>query len=364
MSGRGGPGKGPVPVLGVWSALCLTLLLFELGPALRSQEQPRISVQVKLVTVYATVRDKQGKLVSNLPQDAFVLDEDGRPQAIRYFERESGLPLTLGLLVDTSLSQRRVLGQERTASYSFLAHLLREDKDKAFVLHFDREVELLQDLTSSRIKLEDALDLLEMPQPGFSRAGGGGGSGSSGGGPGGGARPRHGGGGGTLLYDAIYLASNELLLKQQQARKAVIVLTDGVDHGSKETLERAVESAQRADTIVYSIFFEGEEGQSHGGGYGGWGGHRGGRYPQQSPPDGKKVLERISSATGGRLFQVSKKLTIEQIYAEIAEELRSQYSLGYTPDRENPGAGYHKIHLATNQKGFVVQARDGYYYQP
>jgi VWFA-related protein len=321
-------------------------------PILLAQQEPKITVEVKVVTVYATVQDKQGKVVSDLPQSAFSLEEDGRPQTIRYFERESGLPLTLGLLVDTSLSQRRVLGQERSASDAFLIHLLRQDKDKAFIIHFDHEVELLQDLTASRTKLEDALDLLEVSQPGQ--------SGSTSGG-----QSRRGGsrGAGTLLYDAIYLASNEVTAKQQ-GRKALILLTDGADRGSKETLERAVESAQRADTMVYSIFFQGEEGYPQGGSYGGWGGRRGGRYPQQDRPDGKKVLDRISKETGGRMFEVTKKHAVDDIYDEIEKELRSQYSLGYTPDRADLGPGFHKIRVTTNQKGLTVEARDGYYYQP
>jgi len=153
-------------------------------------------------------------------------------------------------------------------------------------------------------------------------------------------------------------------MAKQQGRKALIVLTDGVDRGSKESLERAVESAQRADTIVYSIYFEGEEGYPQGGTSGGWGGRRGGRYPQQERPDGKKVLDRISRETGGRMFEVKKKHPVDEIYSEIERELRNQYSLGYTPDRENLGAGYHKIQLTTNQKGLTVQAREGYYYQP
>jgi VWFA-related protein len=136
-------------------------------------------------------------MVQNLTKDDFTLEEDGRPQAIRYFSRETDLPLTLGLLIDTSMSQRRVLGQERTASYRFLDQVLREDKDKAFVIHFDREVELLEDLTSSRKKLEAALTSLETPQP-QQRGGSGGGGypGSGGGHPG-----SHGGrrGGGTIL---------------------------------------------------------------------------------------------------------------------------------------------------------------------
>ncbi len=339
------------------------------GAAWSGQENPKITVEAKLVTVYATVRDKHGKLISDLPQGDFSLEEDGRPQTIRFFERDSSVPLSLGLLVDTSLSQRNVLGEERTASQSFLDHLLREDKDKACIIHFDYEVEMLQDLTSSRSKLETGLDLLEIARPELSRRSSSGGSGGDSGDSGstGGQQSGHGHsrfGGGTLLYDAVYLASGEVMQKQQ-GRKAVIVLTDGVDRGSRETLEMAVESAQRADTVVYGILFEGEEGQNYGrGGYGGYGGRHGGRSPQQNRPDGKKVLEQLAGETGGRMFQVTKKQTVEQIYEQISEELHNQYSLGYAPDRENPGPGFHKIQLVTKDKDLIVQARSGYYYQP
>jgi Mg-chelatase subunit ChlD len=205
-----------------WLPLLISSLLLPAGTS-RSQQQPPITVEVKVVNVLATVRDKRGQIVSNLGKDDFELEEDGHPQTIAYFTRETELPLTLGLLVDTSLSQSRVLDQERSASHSFLGNMLREDKDKAFVIHFDREVELLQNLTSSRQKLESALDLLGAPQ--LVRSGNGGDNGGS--------RQRY-GGGGTLLYDAVYLASDEVIRKQQ-GRKALIVLSDGVDRGSKET---------------------------------------------------------------------------------------------------------------------------------
>jgi len=346
-------------------------------PPARQQEQPqpelkrpqegqqKIAVEVKTVSVLATVRDKHGKIIPNLTKDDFQLDEDGRPQTINYFAHESDLPLRLGLLVDTSLSQRKVLDQERSASYSFLDQLLRQDKDLAFVIHFDKEVELLQEFTPSRPKLQEALQKLSTPQfegGGGSNSGGGGGGGS-GGGRGRGGRMR---GGGTLLYDAIFLASDELMSKQQ-GRKALIILSDGVDHGSKETLAEAIATAQRADTIVYSILFADEEEGSHPGGFrmGGpmGGGRGGGRYPRQEErPDGKKILEQISKETGGRLFKVSKKDTVDKIYAEIEEDLRNQYSLAYTPDKGNT-VGYHKIHLAVaKQKDLVVHARDGYYF--
>ncbi len=330
--------------------------------------QPKIAVEVKTVSVLATVRDKHGKTISNLTKDDFSLTEDGHPQPIDYFARESDLPLRLGLLVDTSLSQRRVLEQERSASYSFLDHLLRPDKDQAFVIHFDREVELLQEFTPSRPKLQAALQLLQTPE--FDGGRGGGGGGQSGGYPsggssgGGGGRGRR-GGAGTLLYDAVYLAGDEIMSKQQ-GRKAVIILSDGVDHGSKESLSTAIEMAQRSDTVVYSILFKDDEGYGNSmarmGGMGG-GGRRGGRFPQEERPDGKKILQQISKETGGRLFEVSKKETIDKIYADIEDELRNQYSLGYAPDK-NAGPGYHKIQLTLKQKDLVVQARDGYYSGP
>ncbi len=323
--------------------------------------------------MYAAVRDKHGKIIPNLNQSDFALQEDARPQTIKYFARESDLPLTLGLLVDTSLSQRRVLDQEKSASYSFFDHILREDKDKAFLIHFDREVELLRDLTASREKLRSGLEELDTPSFSNTSAGsGGGGSGGSGGGGSGRGHGHGGGGGGTLLYDSIYLASNELM-KKQHGRKALIILTDGVDHGSKESLNTAIASAQRADTAVYSILFADEDAYGtggRGGGYGGHGGYGGGgrggpsRYPQQDHPDGKKVLERISKETGGQLFEVKKKLPIEQIYAQIEEELRNQYSLGYTPDRPGDDSTYHLIHVTVNQKDLIVQAREGYYSGP
>jgi VWFA-related protein len=331
-----------------------------------------MSVDVKVVTLPVTVRDKHGQIVRNLTKDDFILAEDGHPQTIRYFAQEANLPLTLGLLVDTSMSQRNVLDQERTASESFLNQMLTAAKDQAFVIHFDREVELLQDLTSSRDKLQTALAALQTPSADRDSGGGGGGESAPDSSPGGSHRMH---GGGTLLYDAVFLAADELM-KKQQGRKALIVLSDGVDRGSKESLQSAIEAAQRADTVVYSIFFADhhqEEGRGFGRPGGGWpgggwpgaggGGRRGGgqRSPQGARPDGKKILEQISKETGGRLFEVSKKATVDQIYASIAEELRTQYSLGYSPDKSNDAPGYHKISLTAKEKNLAVQTRDGYY---
>jgi VWFA-related protein len=337
--------------------LCPLLLagLLALGEAPLLSEQaaqqgPPITSEVKMVKMLASVRDKKGHLVNNLTKDDFAIDQDGHAQTITYFAQESNLPLTLGLLVDTSMSQRRVLDQERSASHTFIEQVLRDDKDKAFVIHFDHEVELLQDLTSSRQKLEASLDQLGAPQFSQTRASD----------PDDGGRSSSGHrGNGTLLYDAVYLASNELM-KKQQGRKALIVLTDGVDRGSKETLQQAVETAQRADTLVYSILFADKEGYGNGGGYGGphmggggmgGGGHR--HYPQESRPDGKKVLQQMSRET--------KKQSVGDIYDAINEELRNQYGLGYVPAKSDATPGYHRIHLTVKQKDLAVQTRDGYY---
>lgn len=334
--------------------------------------QNPIAVDVNLVAMLATVRDKHGKLINSLTKDDFALQQDGHAQTIKYFDKETNLPLTLGLLVDTSLSQRRVLDQEKAASRTFVDHVLREDRDKAFLIHFDREVELLQELTNSRQKLEAALEQVGAPQ--FSQTSSSGGANdpdNDGGGRGGrgGGRGMH--GGGTVLYDAIYLASDEVM-KKQPGRKAVIVLTDGVDRGSKVSLQEAIATAQRADTEVYSILFADKEGSGdhdHGGfggpriGGGGMG-RGGGGYPrrtEESRPDGKKILEQISRETGGRFFEVTKKQTVDQIYTEIDEELRNQYSLGYTPEKADATSGYHKIQLTVKQKDLIVQTREGYY---
>jgi VWFA-related protein len=296
------------------------------------------------------------------------VEEDGRPQTISYFAKQTDLPLTLGLLVDTSGSERREIPAERRASYTFFEQVLREDKDKAFVLHFDREVELLQDLTSSRRDLEDALQDLDSSQPQLNRRGSGQQQPPYGGGPGQGGGQQGRGGGGTALYDAVLLASNELM-KKQQGRKAAILLSDGQDNGSKVSLTSAIEAAQRADTLVYSIrFHDASEtnGFSSPIGRGGRRGGMGGPFPGggsqrqgASRVDGKKILQQISNETGGSYFEVSSKETLDKIYSQIEEELRNQYSLGYTSDQT--GGGYRKIKVMVKPKNLIVQTREGYY---
>jgi VWFA-related protein len=328
------------------------------------------SANVNVVNVLATVRDKDGKIISDLTRNDFTLLEDGRPQAIRYFTRQSDLPMTVGLLVDTSGSERRMLGTEREATRAFLEQVLRPEKDKAFLIHFDHDVELLEDVTSSRERLEKALELLEGSSPRLQRhnnfsagAGGQGWPGAGGGGwPGGQGRGRGRGGQpggpgrsghmGTAFYDAVYLASDEIM-KKQTGRKALILLTDGEDRGSKISLAEAISSCERAETLAYSVRIADDESASMRG-FGGYG-------HGIERTDGKKVLQQISHSTGGAYFEVSKKKSVDQIYSRIEEELRNQYSLGYSSDRPASDAGFRKIALTVDRKGLVVQSRDGYY---
>jgi VWFA-related protein len=328
------------------------------------------SADVNVVNVLVTVRDKDGKIISDLTRNDFTLLEDGRPQAIRYFTRQSDLPMTVGLLVDTSGSERRMLGAEREATRAFLEQVLRPEKDKAFLIHFDHDVELLEDVTSSRERLEKALELLESSSPrlqrhnnfsaggggqGWPGAGGGGWPGGQGRGRGRGGRPGgqdHSAHRGTAFYDAVYLASDEVM-KKQTGRKALILLTDGEDSGSKISLAEAISSCERAETLAYSVRISDDESAS----MRGFGGH--GRGMRRT--DGKKILQQISHSTGGAYFEVSKKKSVDQIYSQIEEELRNQYSLGYSSDRPASDAGFRKIALTVDRKGLVVQSRDGYY---
>ena len=324
-------------------------------PTLRAQQAQTYSTDVNVVNVFATVRDKQGHMVRDLAKEDFAVEEDGRSQTIRYFAKESDLPLTLGLVVDTSPSQRRVLEEERNASYKFFDQVLREDRDQGFVIHFDSEVELLQDLTSSRKQLDAGIRQLEAAPPRQLNR-------RDSPSPGGGRR-----GGGTSLYDAVLLASDELM-KKQTGRKALIVLSDGVDNASRVSLTDAIASAQRADTLVYSILFADE--QPYRGNMGGFGGGRGmgrrggggpGRMPENRT-DGKKTLERLSKETGGSFYEASSRHPLDKTYEQIQEELRNQYSLGYTPEKTDTGPGFRRIRVTILRKGgFVAQARDGYY---
>ncbi len=339
------------------------------APAARETDTPTVQVEVKEVTLPVTVRDKKNKLVENLTKDDFDLVQDGKTQTITNLRHETNLPLTFGLLVDTSMSMRGALDKEKSASHKFIDDEMTQPKDQGFVIHFDHEVELLQDLTASRDKLYNALGLLETAHTSQDTSSDDDSRGRGG--------HHH---GGTQLYDAIYLASNEILNKQE-GRKAIVVITDGEDRGSKETLSDAVEAAQRADTIVYAIYMKGEE-ENRGFGNGGRGGPRigfpgggggypggGGGYPgggrrggeeREMKVDGKKILTELATKTGGQMFE-AKKDNLESVYAQITEELRNQMILAYTPDKSSAEVGYHRVTLTAKNKDLKVQTREGYY---
>jgi VWFA-related protein len=347
------------------------------GAAGADQPAATLQVQAREVLLPVTVRDKKGELVTNLTAGDFTLTEDGHPQSIKSFSRESNLPFLLGLEVDTSRSVEGAMDNERKAAEKFVELMLPADPkdakqgDEAFLIHFDREVELLEDFTNSRAKLDKELDEMgptsgahnnpQGPETGDSD----GGSGQS--------RQMH--AGGTQLYDAIYLASDDLM-KPKEGRKALIVFSDGVDRGSKETLNEALDAADHANLSVYTIYFKGEAerdqngfpGGHHGGmggGYpGGWPGGGGG-YPHggssQPQVDGLKIMQQIATRTGGRYFEAKHKDNLDDIYNQIAQELRGQYLLTYTPDQADNDGGYHKIALKAKNGDLIVVTREGYY---
>lgn len=293
---------------------------------LGAQDDPVFSTEVKVVNLLATVRSKAGALIGNLTRDDFALAEDGRPQTIRYFSRETNLPLTLGLMVDTSGSQQRVIDAERGACRRFLDQVVRDETDQAFIMQFDSIVQMRQDLTSSVGRLEDALayvDTESMRQ----------------------LKLRH--GGSTHLYDAVAGAADSVMGKLK-GRKALIVLSDGVDFGSETTLNDAVEAAERAETLIYSIVY------SDPGAYGLFG----------SGHDGTRVLRRMSNDSGGSFFQVSKKQPLDQIFEVLQQELRNQYSLGYISDQPVTVAEFRSIHLAAKESDLIVQTRHQYWAKP
>jgi VWFA-related protein len=305
------------------------------GLALAGQPQqvdvPIIKVDVDIVNVLCSVRDNKGALVSTLGKDDFGVAEDGKEQVIRYFARETELPLTLGLLVDVSGSQKNLIEIEKRAAEQFFAKVIRP-KDLAFLISFGSDAELLQDSTSSQALLRRGLDNLRLmagvgssmpgPVPTISQ-------------------PR-----GTVLYDAVYLAAHEKL-REEVGRKAIVLITDGVDIGSRLKLADAIEAAQKADTIIYSIYYA--DPGAYGGGFG-----LGSRM-------GSSDLRRMSEDTGGRLFEVGRRDTLDSIFQRIQEEMRSQYAIGYVSSKPERDGGFRRIEVKTSQRGLKVQARRGYY---
>jgi VWFA-related protein len=291
-----------------------------------------ISVDVNVVNLYCSVRTKQNALISTLEKTDFTLAEDAAPQTIKYFTKETDLPLTIGLLVDVSGSQRNLIEIERRAASSFFSSVLRK-KDVAFLISFGADSELLQDVTGSARTLQDGLNRLKL-NAGFSGINSG-------------PVPTMNHARGTVLYDAVYEASNEILAREV-GRKAIVLITDGQDEGSTLNMKQAIESAQKADAIVYGVLYVDRQF------YGGFGGGY----------SGESVLKQMADETGGRLFQVDRKNTLDSVFEQIQQEMRTQYAIGYTPTNSKKDGGYRKIDLRTSNKDLKVQVRKGYYALP
>jgi VWFA-related protein len=342
------------------------------------------------VLLAVTVRNRHGDMVNNLTAADMTLTQDGRPQKITSFMQDSKAPLRIGLAIDTSRSLREAMNEERKAVGNFLEQLLPDNPNApyrasdAFLLHFDREVELLEDFTNARDKLQTELDNIgPTERRGHSPLGPETSDED---------RPearRRGGAEGTQLYDAIYLAADELM-KPKDGRKTLIVFSDGNDQGSKETLNDAIDAADRANMAVYTVYLKGQGERTEnpfarndrrggmgypGGGYpgGGYpgGGYPGGGYPggggggrggdQPAAVDGRRTMEQIATRTGGRYFEVKKKGDLDDVYAAIADELRNQYVLTYTPDQRINEDEFHKIVLKAKNGDLTVATREGFY---
>lgn len=302
-----------------------------------------ITVSVRLVSVTALVHDKQGALVHHLTKDDFVLREDGKPKPIRYFNDDSDLPLTIGLMVDTSASLRVHAEEERAASSTFLQEMMTRPADRAFVLHFDSRIELLQKTTSDGEQLKAALRKMIQLEAADAAAAA--------------AKDKKEhplrSAGGTLLYSSIGAAARMVIAKEP-GRRALIVLTDGDDRGSNISLDDAIHEAQLADVAVYSVLYLA---QGAGPGLALSGDIAMGHALSNN---GNAVMQRISQETGGRTFVVSKDMPVSKIYAQIEEDLRSQYRLGFTPVASKPNT-FHSLELKTTDKHQSVQARAGYF---
>jgi len=276
-----------------------------------------IRVDVDLVNVLCSVRDRNGSWAQGLTRDDFELREDGKPRPITHFAADTDSPLTVALMVDVSGSVSSILETERAAARRFLEEVLRPG-DQAMIGGFSSTIPIWQDLTASMPQLREALSLVSAASDYATE----------------GVHPR----GGTLLYDAVDLVASRKLARLS-ARKTLVLITDGIDNGSRTTAAKATQSAQRADTVIFAIHYVPES-------YGGMG-------------DGKHSLGKLADPTGGRVFTVSAKLPLEKVFAEIADEMRHQYSLGFTPASRD--GAFHRLEVKMKQPGMKPGARNGYY---
>ena len=303
------------------------------GDAQKPEEQgpaETLKVSVNVVGLFFNVKDKHGALIPNLTKDDFTVSEDGKPQTIKYFAAESNLPLTLGILIDSSGSQLRVLDMEKEVGGAFLRQVLT-DKDEAYVIDFNVDATLVQDFTRDVHRLQAAMNKVKI-NTGVSGMGGG---------P---VPTAPGSMAGTVLYDAVYLSAHDMLAKEV-GRKAMILLTDGEDEGSRLKIKDAIEAAQKADAIVYVLLCADR------GFYGSF----------QMGYSGEGEMRKLTEATGGRVINVGNKFDkLREAFDQVAAELRSQYNLGYTSTNTKLDGSYRKLEIKSKQN-YKIQCRAGYY---
>jgi VWFA-related protein len=296
-----------------------------------------LRVNVNLVSLYFTVRDKHNGLVSTLTKNDCAIAEDKQPQNVKNFSSEADLPLTLGILLDTSGSQQNVLSLEQQAGGNFLRSILRK-KDEAFLVTFDVGVNLEQDFTNNAGELIRAIDHTEINTAAGNGSGGVPGIGQ-------GPVPTQGAPKGTLLYDAVAQVSNDKL-RSETGRKAMILLTDGEDEGSITKPNQAIEAAQKANAIIYVILIADRPFY----GYGPFG------YT------GEMQMRKLTEETGGRVINVGNNgRKMEDAFAQIEQELRTQYLASYTPTNNKLDGSFRKTEISCKGDGLKVQARKGYY---
>ena len=270
-----------------------------------------IRVEVSRVPLLFTVTDKKNRFITNLEREDFEVSDNGKKQSIREFVRESDLPLRIGILLDTSNSIRGRFAFEQEAAIEFVRGVLQEEKDKAFLVSFDTRAELIIDFTNNPDELANGIRSLRA-------------------------------GGGTALYDAIYFASRDKLPEDwppEQFRRALVILGDGEDNQSSVTREMALEMAHKAEAVIYAISTN--------------------QKRVQIP--GAKVLKRFTQETGGVAFHPFQARDLEQSFSDIANELRHQYFILYSPADFVADGSFHKVRIKTRVKNTAVRARRGYY---
>ena len=306
------------------TATVAVILAIPAMPQEPAGQAPVIKSQVSLVNLFATVRDKNKRIVPTLKQEDFRVSEDNQDQKIAFFSREVALPITLALLLDTSGSEQDMLSAIQDAGSRFIARVIRKG-DEALVMSFDSNVDLLSDFTDEHGQLERAIRKSRINVPD---------QGTIAGNPGPiGSRQIT----GTALYDAIYLACGEKLASEA-GRKAVVIVTDAEDTGSKVRLEEAIEAAQRTDTVIHILLVVDPR----------YGGNPG-------------IAHKLAEETGGRMISVRSEKKLAEAFDEISEELRSQYTLGYYPTNSTQDGKFRRVKVETTEHDLKVLARKGYY---